>query len=547
MNSPVNLPPPLPVRAVAASTEETLRRLYLSLFLRGRGARGLKKDQAPKSVGSKLAMTLGLYALLGLLALAFIGQSTFALSAYLHAMTLMFVGMFVASSSGEMLFNKEEADILLHRPVAPRQLLWAKVGVLVQVSIWLAGAFNWAGMIAGAFTRDGGWLFPVLHAFSTVLNALFCVSSVVLVYQLCLRWFGRERLDALMTTAQVFMAVGVLLAGQAVPQLMTRFHGKFELSADTWWVWLLPPTWFAGLDDAIARSGSHVAWILAFTGFAVTAFTVWSAFGRLAEDYGSGLQKLNERSQLRAESRPRRRWLSRVVQMPPLSWWLNDSVSRATFLLVTAYLVRDRDVKLRVLPGLAPFLIMPFVMLVNGTRGDVASFGIAFAGSYLAMAVMLGMGLLRYSQQWQAADVFRAAPLPGPAPLSRGLRRAVLLMLAVPMIILYGIITWSFTRDFTLLSLLLPGIIFTPIGLLVPCVTGEAVPLAEPPEEAKSAGRGAQIIVSTFITAVVAGLSLWAWRGGWFGWFLLAELFFVIVTYLVLRPMSSRVRWSPME
>lgn len=547
MNAPPVMPPPLPVPAPAPPAEETLRRLYLTLFLRGRGARGLKKDQAPKSVGSKLAMTLALYALIGASALAFIGQSTFALSAYLHAMTLMFVGMFVASSSGELLFNKEEADILLHCPVAPRQLLWAKVRVLVQVSIWLAGAFNLVGMIAGAFARDGGWLFPLLHANSTVVSTLFCVSSVVLVYQLCLRWFGRERLDTLMTTAQVLMAIGVVVAGQVVPQLMTRLRGKFELSVETWWAWLLPPTWFAGFDDAIAGSGSHVAWALAFTGVAVTTMTVWSAFGRLAEDYGSGLQKLSERSQPRVNSRSGRRWLSRVVEVPPLSWWLNDSVSRATFLLVAAYLVRDRDVKLRVFPGLAPFLIMPFVMLLNGARGDVGSFSVAFAGSYLAMAAMLAMGLLRYSQQWQAADVFRAAPLPGPAPLNRGLRRAVLVMLAVPMIVLYGLVTWIFTRDITLLALLLPGIIATPIGVLVPCVRGESVPLAEPPEEAKSAGRGAQIVVSLVTTAVVTGLSLWAWGGGWFGWFLLAELTFVTLAYLILRPIASRARWSPME
>lgn len=134
MNAPAPSPPPLPPRAPALSPEQTLRRLFLTLFLRGRGARGLKKEKAPKSVGSKLATTLVLYAVFGCMALVFMGQPVFALSVYLHAMTLMFVGMFVASSSGEVLFNKEEADILMHRPVAPRSLLWAKISVLVQVS-----------------------------------------------------------------------------------------------------------------------------------------------------------------------------------------------------------------------------------------------------------------------------------------------------------------------------------------------------------------------------------------------------------------------------
>ena len=94
------------------SSEKTLRQLYLTLFLRGHSSRGLQKEKAPKSVGRKLAGTLLLYALLGMLALFFLGQPVFMLSTYLHGMTFMFLGMFIASSAGEILFNKEEADTI---------------------------------------------------------------------------------------------------------------------------------------------------------------------------------------------------------------------------------------------------------------------------------------------------------------------------------------------------------------------------------------------------------------------------------------------------
>ena len=76
-------------------------------------------------------------------------QSVFALAVYLHAMTFVFLGMFVAASAGEVLFNGQEADILLHRPISPRALLWAKVRVLLEVSLWLAGAFNLMGFSSG--------------------------------------------------------------------------------------------------------------------------------------------------------------------------------------------------------------------------------------------------------------------------------------------------------------------------------------------------------------------------------------------------------------
>ena len=63
--------------AAALSPARTLRRLFLTLFLRGRSSRGLQKDAAPKSVGSKLGLTLAFYALFGLFALFFqLGHNT---------------------------------------------------------------------------------------------------------------------------------------------------------------------------------------------------------------------------------------------------------------------------------------------------------------------------------------------------------------------------------------------------------------------------------------------------------------------------------------
>ena len=247
------------------------------------------------------------------------GQPLFTMSLFLHSTTIIFLGMFVASSAGEVLFNKEEADILLHRPVASRTMLWAKVRVLVEVSLWLAGAFNLAGLILGAFRTDGGWLFPIAHAMSTVLEALFCTGGVVVVYQLCLRWFGRERLDGLMTTAQVIFAIAVVVGGQ-LPRFFMQFHGFAQLNVHTWWVSLLPTAWFAGFDDAVAGSGAGSSWLLAGLGVAATAGVLWIAFGKLAEDYEAGLQRLGE-----TISRPRRqgggrRWADALASAPPLRW-----------------------------------------------------------------------------------------------------------------------------------------------------------------------------------------------------------------------------------
>jgi hypothetical protein len=427
-------------------------------------------------------------------------------------------------------------------------LLRAKVGVLVEVSLWLAGAFNLVGLIVGLSARDGGWAFPLVHAASTCLEALFCTGCVVLTYQVCLRWFGRERLDGLMTTTQVIVSIAAVVAGQVVPRMIGGFGGKMSVAVISWWVGLLPPAWFAGLDNAIAGSGARSSWVLAALGLAATLVVLWLAFGTLARDYGAGLQTLNEMSSRRPRRRARRRWIDLAVSLPPLSWWLRDSVSRAAFLLTAAYLVRDRDVKLRVYPGLAPMLVMPILFLVQDHgRSDSGGFGIAFAGVFLGLIPVMGLTLMQYSQQWQAADLFRAAPIAGPAPLCHGARRAVLCLLTLPVVLIFGLIAWVLRGQASSLALLLPGVIALPVFALVPNLRGGGVPLSLPTEEAKSAGRGATMIGVMIASGILSGLATWAWSSHWFGWLLLFELVIVSVLCVGLRGVLAAARWPPME
>ena len=532
----------------AVAPERALRRLFLTLFLRGRGARGLKKAGAPSSVGRKLATVLLVYTLFGMMALSFMSQPVFALATYLHAMTFILLGLFVATSAGEMLFNKEEADILLHRPIAPRALLWAKIGVLVQVSLWLAGALNLAGFFVGVSLKDGGWSFVAVHAFSTTLEALFCTATVVMVYQLCLRWFGRERLDALMTTTQVFVSIALVLSGQIVPRLMFRSNGTSLVIIKRWWVGFLPPAWFAGIDDALAGSGARGSWWLALLGVAATALVLWIAFGKLATDYQKGLQSIAEVS-TRRRTRVKRPLIDRLVKLPPLSWWLRDSVSRASFLLSAAYLVRDRDVKLRMYPGMAPMLVLPVIILLpSGQSGrSVGSFGVAFAGGYLGLVPLMALSLLQVSQQWQAADVFRVAPIMGPAALSHGARRAVMALIALPMMLLFCVIVLLLDKNPSHLALILPGLVALPAYAMYACLGGKGVPLSRPVEESQATGRGLSMIGVMISSAMLAGIAAWAYSGGWFYYMLGVEIGLVAGVYYMMRKSVVRAPWGSID
>ncbi len=192
------LPPPPPPRT--PELDQTLRKTFPDAVPARALGQGHAKGDGPHFDLANYGLLYVEVAVIGFMAaFGLMSQPLFATSLYLHGLTFVFLGMFVASSAGEILFNKEEADILLHRPIPPRTMLWAKIRVLLEVSLWLAGAFNLAGLIAGVLKPDGSWLYPFAHAASTVLEAGFCTGCVILVYQLCLRWLGRERLEGVMT------------------------------------------------------------------------------------------------------------------------------------------------------------------------------------------------------------------------------------------------------------------------------------------------------------------------------------------------------------
>jgi hypothetical protein len=249
----------------------------------------------------------------------------------------------------------------------------------------------------------------------------------------------------------------------------------------------------------------------------------------------------------RVKGRGGRRWIDALVSKPPVSWWLREPVERASFLLTSAYLLRDRDVKLRVYPGLAPMLVMPLIFLLRGHGGGlVNSFGFAFASGFLGIVPLMGLDLLQYSQQWQAADVFRSAPMPGPAPLCQGARKAVLLFLTLPLVLLFGAVLWLMHADRSQILLSIPGLIALPVYTLIPELGG-AVPLSNPVEEAKSAGRSLAMVSVMFISVLLTGLSMLAWHLGFFAGWLGVEAAAVLAFYFCLRARLNAAPWRSME
>jgi len=528
----------------ASLSDRALRRLFLTLFVRGRTALARGKPSAPKSVGERLFWVLVSYTAFGLVAFAGIGQPVLVLGAMLHGFSFFCLAVFLMTTAGETLFNRDEPDILMHRPVAAAAVLRAKVRVLFEVALWIAGALNLFGLWIGAFAPDGGWRFPLVHILSTGLSALFTVGIVVLSYELCLRWIGRERLESLLTTVQVGFSILIILASQFGPRLIGKTGAQTIREVPAWGI-LLPPVWFAGFDDALAGSGATRSWVVAGVAVSATLLVLWLALGRLAGAYAAGLQTPIAAAPAR-HSRPGRRWLHALAERPPLRWWVGGAVARASFLLTLAYLLRDRETRLRIYPGVVPLIVIPALMLMENHKATgFGVYSLAFAGMYIGLIPMLALDTLRHSSQSPAAALFRAAPVPGPGPICLGARHAVSLLFGVPVCLALIAATGLLDPDPMHLFLLLPGLVASPILTLFPCLNGHALPLSRPIDEGSQIARSLVLIGLFMAAAVVAGLAAMCWRKGVFGGFLAVEVAVVLLARWLMGRAVADARWAP--
>lgn len=545
------------------SPEQALRKLFLTVFLRGQSGRGLTKETTPKNIFTKMWTMLGVYTVMGVMSLFAITQPVLVLSTYQHGLTFFMLGTLIASTAGEMLFNKEESEILMHRPVTPEMLLRAKGFVLIQVTLVFALALNLAGMVAEAVFGDGGVLYPVIHLISMSLEALFCTGLIVLTYQLCLKWFGREKLDSIMTSFQVLITVGFMLGSQLMPRAMINRGTGLNVVFDAWYFKILPPMWFASIDDAVVGTHSTDSIIFSGVGIAVTGLIGYLAFMKLGKVYEQGLQTLGESTEAKPRQIRQFRLLEKISRSFPVNIFLKDPIARSSFQLVGSYMARDRDTKLRLYPSIASMMIMPVVMLINHqtssssyhytrvpggvdhvaqTNSVITSIFVGMAGSYLCIVPLMALNLIKYSQQWRAAELFLATPIPGPGPLVKGARVAVVTLITIPMVTLVTVGIWALA-GLDAVPMILIGVIALPAYTYLPTLSGNAVPLSNPIEEGKRAQNGPIMMLGMFGSFGLAGLAAVAKNYDLFIPFLLVETLISLGICLLVRAQEKKMDW----
>ena len=495
-------------RQVKAILKSTLRRATRGRMIAGRSGK-------PRGLIFVLIMYGVLGFLLGLV--AFTRPDVFTFSLVVFAYTFLVIGMTMVAESSTMLFDPSENDILGHRPIHPRTLLLAKSLGMVALAMALGLAINLFPMFSGLVTRGARPWLPLAHLVSLVLLVLLCAAVVVFVYALLSRLVSRRTFDTVASWSQVIVTAVLIISYQMVPRLMDRMQG-LQIDAANPLLLFLPPAWFAALTQVMlgANLGPRA---LGMAAAAVLAPPIvgWAALRYLAGDYARQLAALGETAAMIKPRAPVTLGWRRVRWDALLGPWLRDPIERGAFRLAAAYLTRDRDVRMRVYPQLALFVVFPAIAIIDPSQG--MRFGVLLSVYFAASIPASVMMTLKASPHHAAADIFRYAPLAGTAPIFHGVRKASLVFLTVPALLVSGTMLWLGLPDHQTLIVALPALMALPTLSLVTGLAGDYIPLSLPP----TTGRQGAINLGTmliggigavmFVTiGIIGDRSHWFWK-----------------------------------
>jgi hypothetical protein len=318
--------------------------------------------------------------------------------------------------------------------------------------------------------------------------------------------------------------------------------------------YVLPPVWFGSLDVILCGAGDWQTLLVpALLAVVSTSLMVWVAFVKLGSAYGVGLLALSEGGvvSIPRASDDREPALSALLKLPPFSWWLEDPVEKHAFILISAYMSRDREMKLKLYPGIAPFLVMPLAMLFSMSQirqADAMIWVQAFAACYLAIVPIQAMLLLNRSEHWRAASAFHVAPMRHWASLFHGARKAVLCWLTYPIVLLLGFVMAILKQSIMPLAMVLPALVFLPAFSLVPGLNKAWLPLSLPVEDQQDVGTGCLLMaVVGAVAIVIGGVATWMWKlgGAWFLTFVTCEAMVMLGLYRMGKEKVDRQVWEP--
>ncbi|HTE89257.1 MAG TPA: hypothetical protein VK639_09905 [Terriglobales bacterium] len=467
--------------------------------------------------------------------------SFFSVVALGYAMVM--AGMSILIEFGLVVISPDDFLILAHRPVSSRTFFAVKFSNLCFY-ILIQGAFlNLIPALVGVGCQASRWYFPSLYLAVSTFALLFVAGSIVALYGLVLRRVNYEKFKDLLIYVQIAFSFLFFFGYQVVPRVAGNIKGMdITVLAHSWAV-AFPSVWFAGVIELALAHATWEALGLALIALLMMAVVLPVLFRNVSLDYSAQIGRMMSSSTKRADTATAQRatgLLPRLFKRLLLS----NVEERAFFYFILTMLRRNRQLKLQVYPNFGIVIAMLAVAFLQ--KGELADpltertswittiipvMSFLMAGSAIA-------GLLPFSDEYQGGWIFHVAPVAQRERILKAVKKAVVLVLFVPLFLLNVVVFSFFWPVSHALGLGFCGFAFGLLGLQVMLFRFQDFPFSRKLEKGKQTMRLALVFMMFGMFGLMSLLaSLFA--SGWV-WFL-SVLGVLLVLSIVLGHVNNRL------
>jgi ABC-2 type transport system permease protein len=547
-------------QGIDARQLRTLLGVYLKLDLRS-GKAMLRQGKKENLTSNRALLSILLmYMVSGLVIglFVFVHADVFFFSLIASSYTFALIALAVITESGNVIFNENEPDIIGHLPITSRTLFAAKTLNLFLFALLLAAAVNFFPTIFGMWATGSSVLFGLAHIISAFFVSVFATVLVVTSYGLLMRYVDKEKFNNIIAYAQTALTIIFIFSYQLLPRLMEQFEFNSAETFGKYFYYFLfyPPAWFSGLTLLLMGQVNRFSLALAAIGLLMLGIVGFVALRKIAGGYSSFVSRLafdsSEVVVPKAGILKSSRDLTQAKRSGGLAGikalWLRNGVECAVFDLVSSYIKRDREIKVRLYPTFAYFVVFPVLGLLSNELSDPFFnsrfvFGALVGGAMISFVMMSATEVLLFSEHYAAAYVFRVAPVESLSYIHRGVRKATFVYFAIPgaliLFLFYSVIWRNPWHAFLIIA---PWLIITPSFAMFSFLRREIIPLSRKYQKGQQSARSMAIFfVNSFCLLFVGILQNFAISGR------IAYWVFILVISLISWAMYYLLRWMSGE
>lgn len=477
--------------------------------------------------------TMFMSLLMGLLMLlSFFVTTDLLTSGFIYfSMFIVMLSLTLITDFTSVLIDVRDNFIILPKPVSGHTMILARV---LHISIHICKVLIPMALpgIVLSFVKFS-WIAGFSFVLAIILSAAFSIFLINALYLLVLRITTPDRFQNIISYIQIAFTILVYASYQVVPRLFDKsLNEQFTLGHSFSWL-AAPPYWYGALlsmvtqplADPVLITAAILAILMPIVGLVVVVKYFAPTFNqKLSMIAGSGAElmpaaKKNISSHAGIYSRTMAKIFTR------------QGVERESFLFNWKQMLRSREFKMKVYPGIGYLLVLAvlpmlrskasFSSFANNLRlGEGGSKFFIMSMLYITgLLVLTAIGQMTYSDKFKASWIFRSTPVQQPGLLLSGGAKAAFAQFLLPAYVLVAAPLWVINGWDIVVHLVtsFAGLLF--ITAFITYMGDRHLPWSAPPNDQTKGGtvfKNILLMLGLGITGVIHGvlfaypLALWA-------------------------------------